>query len=156
MSSLNRIVLIGEVESTPDIKATNSGDSYANFRLKVDRPSRQDGLVAQPDTIDIVAWRQTAEKAGSLSIGNFVVVEGRIITRNFDDENGVRKYVTEVEARELQAMPSNAAAASPAAPADAFYEETQSAPIENFDFNEPAKPAEATEISAELEEDIPF
>jgi len=104
MSSLNKIILIGNVLSTPDIKATNSGDSVCNFVLSVGRPSRVENANPGTDNIKIVAWRDKADLMRNVSQGQSVLVEGRIHTRSYDNDEGQRVYVTEVEAREIRQL----------------------------------------------------
>ena len=72
----------------------------AKFRLAVDRPVAGGGSAA--DFIDVVAWRRAAEICGEhLKKGQLVLVEGRIQNRTFDDQAGVRHWVTEVVANNL-------------------------------------------------------
>ncbi len=73
----------------------------AKFSLSVDRPSA-DGLSKQSDTIPVVAWRQLADLAKSTSKGQVILVDGRISTRTYDDNEGIKHYVTEVEARDIK------------------------------------------------------
>ncbi len=100
MASLNRIVLIGQLASQPSIQVTVSGVEVARFTLSVNRPSST-GAVTQKDMIPIVAWRKAVDNVRSLQSGAVVLVEGRVLTRSFDDEQGARKWVTEVDAREV-------------------------------------------------------
>ncbi|MBT5953232.1 single-stranded DNA-binding protein [bacterium] len=105
MSSLNRIVLVGNVDSPPELKSTNSGDGMLRVRLKVDRPSRE-GAETGHDFITVVLWRQLAEQNQGLKQNDVVLVEGNIATRTFDTPEGKRKWVTEVEGREVRLISS--------------------------------------------------
>ncbi len=107
MSSLNKIILIGKVEDTPDIKATSAGDSVANFTLAVERPLRNDSVQTYTDRVKIVAWRDLADKSATLQSGTLALVEGNIHTRSYDNDAGQRVYVTEVEARQVRALASS-------------------------------------------------
>lgn len=106
MSSLNKIILIGELRSEPDIKATNSGDAVCNFVLGVQRPARVENANPGSDDIKVVAWREKAELMKHVVEGQTVLVEGRIHTRSYDNNEGQRVYVTEVEARDIRPMGS--------------------------------------------------
>lgn len=106
MSSLNKIILVGELRSEPDIKATNSGDSVCNFVLTVQRPVRVENANPGSDDIKVVAWREKAELMKTISEGQMILVEGRINTRSYDNNEGQRVYVTEVEARDIRALGS--------------------------------------------------
>ena len=61
MSSLNRVSLIGTLETDADLRQTTAGDAFLKFCLSVSRPERQDGMPVQSDDIDIVCWNQLAE-----------------------------------------------------------------------------------------------
>ena len=104
MPSQNKVILVGVVEEGPDIKATNAGDTVTRFKLCVERPQRQDGMQSGQDSIPIVAWQKVAESASQINQGDRVLVEGQVQTRNYDDPNGFKIYVTEVNARELKKM----------------------------------------------------
>jgi len=184
MGSLNRIVLLGEIDSAVDVKATNSGESVANFSLQVRRPARADGIQSQSDQIQVVCWGELATQSEQLAIGNVVLVEGQIHNRQYDDQNGVRHYVTEVVAKELcitsttgsalgagnMEVQTNVAAegigsseiAATAANSEATPSiETLASPKESFDFSDSESVTKATlesppEFGEPVEEDIPF
>jgi single-strand DNA-binding protein len=104
MANLNRIILIGNLTSDPDVRFTVEGVQIAKFQLEVDR-FVQEGAPKQVDYIDIVAWRRLAEICGQhLKKGKPVLVEGRIQVRTFENENGARKWATEVVARNIKLM----------------------------------------------------
>lgn len=95
---VNRVILIGRLTKDLDLRRTQSGHSVVSFTLAVNRRMSQQG---QPDAdfINCVAWNKTAENmAQYLSKGSQVAVEGRIQTRNYDNAQGQRVYVTEVVA----------------------------------------------------------
>jgi single-strand DNA-binding protein len=171
MGSLNRIVLLGEVESNPDVKATTAGDPVANFTLKVERPLRQDGGQSPPDIIKIVCWQTLADQSAQFTVGTTLLIEGQIHNRNYDDTNGVRHYVTEVEAKEICVVSESAQLAptlsAPKVSEPALSEpsvsepklETAAAPSTAFDFSteKPNSPLEVPpEFGEPVEEDIPF
>lgn len=167
MSSLNKIVLIGSIESTPELKATNAGDSVINFSLAVDRPQRADGTQGGTDSIKIVAWREKAEVAANLNQGTLVLVEGRIQTRSYDNDEGQRIYITEVEAREIKALVGSdiagiqtatvSASTAPTASAAPVIETKTVDDASNFDFtDDSAELSSPPEFGSEVEEDIPF
>jgi single-strand DNA-binding protein len=168
MSSLNKIVLIGSIETAPELKATNAGDSVINFSLSVDRPQRADGTQGGTDSIKIVAWREKAEFAANLTQGTLILVEGRIQTRSYDNDEGQRIYVTEVEARELKPLAGSDVAGIQTAAVSASTKETAASPepvietktvddASNFDFtDDSAELSSPPEFGNEVEEDIPF
>lgn len=107
MTSFNKIVLIGKVAFDPDARVTANGDPFLKFCVQADRPTRADSTSGQSDIIQCIAWRELAERAKILQKGELVLVEGRIQTRTLEDNEGHRKYITEVEAREIKSL-SNA------------------------------------------------
>lgn len=95
---LNRTVLIGRLTKDPELRHTSNGTATTSFTLAVDRPFQTNGK-KEADFIPVVTWRQTAEAcANYLSKGKLVAVEGRIQTRNYENNEGRRVYVTEVVA----------------------------------------------------------
>jgi single-strand DNA-binding protein len=99
---MNKVVLLGRVVRDPEVRYTqNNNTMVCSFSLAVNRRFKQEG---QPDAdfINIVAWNKTAEfVAKYFTKGQQVAVVGRIQTRNYDDANGKKVYVTEVVAEEV-------------------------------------------------------
>lgn len=164
MSSLNKIIIIGNINSPLELKATQEGDSVINFVVDVKRPERQDGIEPLTDRIKVVAWREKAEYVVKLSRGDQVLVEGNIHTRNYDNDEGIKIYVTEIEAREVRNIGSSSV--------NNLNQETLSHSIEKispiietketsndapFDFSDDSKELnDPPEFVKETEEDIPF
>lgn len=95
---LNRTILIGRLTRDPELKYTPSGVAVTVFTLAVDRPFTNNGE-READFIPIVVWRQLAETCATyLRKGRLTAVEGRIQTRNYENNEGRRIYVTEVVA----------------------------------------------------------
>lgn len=104
---LNKVILIGNLARDPELRYTQSGIAVATFTLAVNRPKTKDGAEQQPDWINIVAWRQTADIAANyLAKGRQCAVEGRIQTRSYDNQEGKRVFVTEVVAERIQLLGS--------------------------------------------------
>ncbi len=119
MSSLNKIVLIGNLTAEPEQRTTNSGDSFSRFTLAIDRPTGPEGMSSTTDFLPVVAWRELAQQTQGFQNGDRVLVEGRIVTRTYDDEEGKRHYITEVEARLLQSLSGALSVPREAAPSTA-------------------------------------
>lgn len=95
---LNLTILEGRLTRDPELRKTNSGTEVATFTLACDRPKRRDAE-QQADFIKVVAWRKSAEfLANYFHKGDGIQVQGRIQTRNYDDKNGNKVFVTEVVA----------------------------------------------------------
>ena len=97
---LNKTFLQGRLVADPELRHTASGVAVATFRLAVDRDFKnKETGERSADFLSVVAWRQTAvfvEKY--LSKGRMVIVEGKLQSRTYDDQEGNRRYITEVVA----------------------------------------------------------
>ena len=99
---LNKVILMGRLVADPDVRSTPSGVSVTTFSLAVDRGYAKPGEEKQVDFIQIVCWRSTADFVGKyFSKGQLVAVEGAIRTRNYTDQSGTKRYITEVVANEV-------------------------------------------------------
>ena len=97
---LNRVVLVGRLTKDPEIRYTQSNVPVVSFTIAVNRQFAN-SATGEKDTdfIPIIVWRKQAENVKNYTHkGSLVAVDGRIQTRTYDDNNGVRKYVTEVVA----------------------------------------------------------
>jgi single-strand DNA-binding protein len=105
MNSLkNRVTLIGNLGQDPETKTTESGKKVTKFTLATsDGYKNSDGQKVNETTWhNIVAWNGLADIAGRfLKKGKEVAVEGRIVYRNYEDKNGVTKYITEIVLNDL-------------------------------------------------------
>lgn len=94
---MNRILMIGRTTAKPELRYTQSGVGVVNFTLAVDRKFRNENGDFDADFISCVAFRKTAETiAEYIEKGDLLGVEGRIQTRNYENQNGQKVYVTEV------------------------------------------------------------
>ncbi len=99
---LNKVILMGRLVRDPELRTTPQGVSVCSFSIAVDRGYARQGEERQADFINIVAWRSTAEFVSKYFVkGQMIAVVGRIQTRNYDDKDGKRVYVTEVVADEV-------------------------------------------------------
>ena len=94
---INRVVLMGRITQELELKQTPSGVSALNFVVAVDRSFVKQGEDRQADFISCVAWRQQAEFITRyFGKGRMIALEGQLRTRNYEDKNGSKHYVTEV------------------------------------------------------------
>jgi single-strand DNA-binding protein len=101
MASLNKVMLIGNLGKDPDVRAIPSGVKVANFPIATSESyTGKDGQrVEKTEWHNIVMWRGLAEVAEKyLKKGNPVFIEGKLQTRSWDDQNGQKRYMTEVVA----------------------------------------------------------
>ena len=98
MPSVNKVFLIGNLGKDPDAKYTPSGMQITKFSLATsERVKKGDNWEEKTDWHNIVLFARQAEYAKDyLAKGMTVFVEGRISTSSWEDENGVRKYRTEI------------------------------------------------------------
>lgn len=101
MASFNKVILIGNLTSDPELKQTTGGISMCNFDIAVSRKNKVQGG-PDCDFIKIVAWRSSAEfVCRYFRKGNPILVCGEIQTRNYTNGQGQKVYVTEVVASEV-------------------------------------------------------
>ena len=97
---MNKVILIGRLTKDPELRTTSSNLSVATFSLAVARPysSTQNNSNGQDaDFINCVVWRKQAENlAKYCHKGSQIAVDGRIQTRNYQAQDGTKRYVTEV------------------------------------------------------------
>ena len=96
---MNKAIIIGNLTKDPELKTTASGISVCTFRVAVTRPYKRD----ETDFLSIVTWRGLAENCAKfLAKGRKVGIVGSIQTREYDDNNGQRRYVTEIVADDVE------------------------------------------------------
>lgn len=96
---INRVFLIGRLTRDPELRYTQSGKAVANFTLAVDRNTKE----KQTDFIPVVVWENTAEACNTyLGKGSLVLVEGSMQISNYEAKDGIKRYKTEVIARNVK------------------------------------------------------
>jgi len=113
--SVNKVILIGNLGKDPELRYTSSGVAVATFSLATNESWKDPEGNTQERTQwhNIVAWRKLAEICGEyLKKGGKMYLEGRLQYRNYDDKNGVKKYVTEIVMDEMVMLDSRGAASS--------------------------------------------
>ena len=100
---MNKVILIGNLTKDPEMRTTQSGVSVTSFTVAVQRRYKYADGERQADFINCVAWRGTAEFiAKYFTKGQKIGVVGSLQTRSYDDQNGARRYVTEVVVDEAE------------------------------------------------------
>lgn len=96
---MNKVILIGRLARDPELRTTTSGIASLNFTLAVSRNFTNQNGDREADFVSCVAWRKQAENmAKYCTKGSQIAVEGRIQVRNYDANDGTKRYVTEVVA----------------------------------------------------------
>lgn len=104
MGSLNKVMIIGNLGKDPEVRSVTSGAKVANFPVATTESytDKTGQRVDKTEWHNIVLWRGLAEIAEKyLRKGAQVYLEGRLQTRSWDDQNGQRRYMTEVVADNL-------------------------------------------------------
>jgi single-strand DNA-binding protein len=107
----NKVQLIGHLGADPESKETENGKKLVRFSLATNETykSAAGDKVTETQWHNLVAWGKTAEFAQKyLNKGAEVVVEGKLLTRNYLDKEGVKKYYTEILVNELLIVGSKA------------------------------------------------
>ena len=103
---MNKVFLIGRLSRDPELRHTGSGTAVCQINVAISRPVSQ-GSEPQTDFINVVVWNKQAENVAKyLAKGRQIAVEGRIQTRNYDNNEGKRTYVTEVIASNVEFLGS--------------------------------------------------
>ncbi|WP_057786404.1 single-stranded DNA-binding protein [Weissella minor] len=106
---INRTVLVGRLTRDIDLKYTTSGTAVGSFNLAVNRQFTNTNGERETDFISCVIWRKSAENlANFTSKGSLIAVEGRIQTRNYENQQGQKVYVTEVVVDNFSLLESRA------------------------------------------------
>ncbi|EOF4146885.1 TPA: single-stranded DNA-binding protein [Streptococcus pyogenes] len=104
---INNIVLVGRMTKDAELRYTASQVAVATFTLAVNRRFKEQNGEREADFINCVIWRQSAENlANWAKKGDLIGVTGRIQTRNYENQQEQRVYVTEVVAESFQMLES--------------------------------------------------
>ena len=104
---VNKVILIGRVGKDPDIRHLDQGVSVASFSLATSETykNKNGEKVTNTEWHNVVLWRQLAILAENyIRKGSLVYIEGRIRTRSYDDQEGKKRYVTEIVGDSLQLL----------------------------------------------------
>ena len=127
MASLNKVLLIGNLTRTPELRYTASGLAVADLGLAINNTYTTQSGEKREDTcfLKVVVWGKQAESCREyLDKGSPIFVEGRLQTRDWETKDGQKRTVTEVVAMRVQFLGRGKAAAPATVPAaEPFSEE---------------------------------
>lgn len=104
---MNKVILIGNLTRDPDYGETQSGISFCNFSIAVNRPYNDSNGERQTDFFNIKTWRGQADNCAKyLRKGSKVGVVGSLQTRTYEDNDGNKRNVTEIIANEVEFLSS--------------------------------------------------
>lgn len=102
---INNVVLVGRLTKDIDLRKTPQNTSVTGFTLAVDKGFKVPDGQPTADFIQCIAWRQGADFLANYAVkGDIVGVIGRIATRNYDDKDGKKVYVTEVQCERVNLL----------------------------------------------------
>lgn len=146
MAGINKVILVGNLGKDPEVMTYENGVKRAAFSLATTESykDKSDNWVEQTEWHNIVLWRWLAEK--NLVKGDKIYLEGKIKTRSWDDENGNKRYTTEIQGEKVLKISS--------AGGGGYQQQDATAP----QASEPAVQTQntATTPSSEEEDDLPF
>ncbi|OGY89790.1 MAG: hypothetical protein A3B30_01150 [Candidatus Komeilibacteria bacterium RIFCSPLOWO2_01_FULL_52_15] len=96
---LNKVMIIGNVVRDPDIRTTPSGQSVASFSVATNLvwKNKEGQRQQKAEFHNVVAWRRLGEIVGQfVKKGGKIYIEGRLSTRSWDDQNGIKRFRTEI------------------------------------------------------------
>ncbi len=102
---VNKVILVGNLGKDPEVRFTPNGRALAKFPVATtERWTDQDGTKQErTEWHNVVVWGKQAETCGQyLSKGRQVFVEGSIRSRQYDDKDGNKRYITEIVARDVR------------------------------------------------------
>lgn len=104
---MNKALLIGRLTKDPELRATSTGRNVCQFSIVVNRNFTNANGEREADFINCVVWDKQAENLVKYQKkGNQIAVDGRIQTRNYEDKDGKRVYVTEILANNISFLDS--------------------------------------------------
>lgn len=152
--NLNKAFILGNLTRDPELRQTPTGQNVATLGIATNRlwTDKEGNKQTQVEFHSVVLWGRLAEIASQyLSKGRLVFIEGRITTRSWQDQQGQKKYRTEIVAENMQLGPRFQSASNPNQAPTAASRENET----NYDSNREALPE--VQLNEEIKvENIPF
>lgn len=169
---INKVILVGYVGQDPDVRYTgdvNSGSKVAQIRLATSEKYKdKDGNIKEhSEWHNVVVWRSLADVAEKyVKKGTQLYVEGKLMTRSWEDNNGVKRYQTDVVASTLQLLGRKESSDNrPPHPADSYIQgarqmsqqNSTSGPAPHAQAQQPAPSPVPQQGSLDMpDDDLPF
>lgn len=126
---INNVVLVGRLTKDPDLRYTASGVAVTQFNLAVDRNFTNQSGQREADFINCVIWRKAAESLAKYAVkGTLLGLTGRLQTRNYENTQGQRVYVTELVVENFQLLESKEVNEQRRSGAPATFDKTNTPP----------------------------
>lgn len=139
MSGVNKVIIVGRLGADPEVKTVSSGQTVCRLSLATSEnwTDRDGQKQERTEWHRVVVWGKIAEICGQhLSKGRQVYVEGRLQTRSWEDQQGQKKYTTEVVANTVQFLGSNERSQGSSASAGGSTGHQDFGPEPSFDSSE--------------------
>jgi single-strand DNA-binding protein len=111
MAGINKVIIVGNLGKDPEVSYVPSGAAVAKFSVATSETWKDKNTGEKKERTEwhrIVAWDKLGEICGKyLSKGRQVYVEGKLQSRSYDDKEGVKRYVTEIIAQDVQFLGGN-------------------------------------------------
>jgi len=146
MASLNKVMIIGNAGSEPEMRFTPNGNPVTSFRVATNRmyTTAEGERKQETEWFTVVAWNKLAEQCNQfLSKGRLVYAEGRLHTRTWEGQDGQKRYRTEIVANRVSFLDRRTAAPLPEGTGEVETGEVETGEVQ----------AETGEVEPE---DIPF
>ncbi len=159
--NFNKAIIVGNVTNDVEVRTTPAGQSVTSFGVATNRywTNANGEKQNKAEFHNIVAWGKLAEICGQyVTKGMMVLIEGRMETRSWDGQDGVKRFKTEIIAENMQMGPraaqngnASASAPSPSAPAEPMSDNQSEVSSKNPSREQNPESEEEIKI-----EDIPF
>ena len=138
---LNKVILIGNTGQEPESKTLESGAKIAKISLATSEnwKDKNDEWQSETEWHNVVGWNNAASAIERLQKGDKVYIEGKIKTRKYDTPDGQTKYITEIVAHTIRRINKRE------------NDQSSESTITNY-----PKPAQATSIQPQPDDDLPF
>jgi len=135
MSGVNKVILLGNLGKDPEVRHLDNGKAVANFSIATNESykNKQGEKVTNTEWHNVVLWSPLAEIAEKyMKKGDQVYIEGKITTRSWDDQDGNKRYTTEVVGRELTLLSGNGPEKSSGGGETIAPEKPKESPVSNI------------------------
>jgi single-strand DNA-binding protein len=106
---INNVCLVGRLTRSVDLRYTPNGTAFGSFSLAIDRTYKNQAGEKETDFINCVIWRKSAVNLSNFTKkGSLLGVEGRLQTRNYENHEGKKVYITEVIVENFSLLESKA------------------------------------------------
>jgi single-strand DNA-binding protein len=167
---INQVTLVGRITKDPDLRLTPEGTPVTNITIAVNRPFKNQQGEYEADFVQCTLWRKTAENTANFCRkGSIIGVTGKIQTRNYQNQDGKRVYITEVVGETVQFLSRRMSEEqrvtaerykdeewkTPASPATVVAEKEPEPPLANAPSKEWVITAEMEKEKEEANEPVP-